>query len=72
MLLIELAYFSFSGVLFFIASYPFIDEMRNGESFYSNLRVFLKNKRRGSRFLLFAFLNVLLASSFFFLTANIN
>lgn len=51
MLLAKLAYFGFSGALFFLASYPFLDELRNQQSFFSNLRRLQRAKRRGSTLL---------------------
>jgi hypothetical protein len=70
MLLAKLAYFSFSGALFFFASYPFLNDLRNQKSFFSNLRRLQRDKRRGSTLLALAFYNVLLAASLFFLGSN--
>jgi hypothetical protein len=65
MLLLQLAYFGFSAILFLLASYPFLDEMRNGESFFANLRKLQKEKRKGSSFLALTFLNLMLSFLFF-------
>lgn len=72
MLLIKLAYFSISTVLFLAASFPYRNEMRNEQSFFSNLKKILKTKTSGSILLGLASLNMLLASSLFFLFSNTN
>lgn len=63
MTLFKLGYFCFSGVLFLIFSAPFFNEMRNCDSFYTNLLRVLKDKRKGSLSLAFSFFNILLATS---------
>ncbi|MFM1980042.1 MAG: hypothetical protein RLZ68_1307 [Pseudomonadota bacterium] len=61
MLLLKLAYFGSAVFLFLLASSPFLDEMRNGESFFSNLRKLQKEKRKGSSFLALTFFNLMLS-----------
>lgn len=58
MLLLQLGYFCIALLLFLLASYPFLDEMRNGESFFANLRKLRKDRRKGSDFLALAFVNL--------------
>jgi hypothetical protein len=65
-LLLQLAYFVAALVIFFLASWPFLDEMRNGEAFFTNLRRLLNERRKGSKFLAFAFLNLLISFLSFF------
>lgn len=72
MLLYKLAYFTFSGILFLAAGFPFLDEMRNGESFFTNLKRVLKSKKPGARLLALAFLNMYVAASLFLISSNAN
>lgn len=68
MLLLQLAYFGCALILFLLASYPFLEEMRNGEAFFANLRKLQNEKRKGSNLLALAFFNLLLSFlSFFFI-----
>jgi len=64
-LLYKLAYFILSGIFFLVVGFPFLEEMRNGESFFTNLKRVLKNKRPGARLLALAFLNMYVAASLF-------
>lgn len=66
MLLLQLAYFVSALILFLIASYPFLEEMRNGEAFFTNLRRLQNEKRKGSNFLALAFFNLLVSFLSFF------
>lgn len=70
MVLMKLAYFGFSAALFMLASYPFRNEMRNRQSFFSNLRKLQKENKRGSLLLALAFFNLLMATSFFLFSSN--
>lgn len=70
MLLFKLSYFAFAATLFFVASYPYFSEMRNGESFYANLRKLQKGKRKGSNFLALTFWHFMLTFCLFVLIPN--
>ena len=65
MLLLKLAYFAFSGALFLLASYPFRNEMRNSEPFFTSLRRLQKERRKGVNLLGLAFGNLMLSAVFF-------
>lgn len=70
MTVLKLGYFVFSAVLFLIFSIPFFDEMRNNDSFFTNLLKVLKDKRKGSIPLALSFFNILLAASLFLFSNN--
>jgi hypothetical protein len=65
MLLSKFSYFALSSICFLVAGFPFLDEMRNGESFYTNLKRVLRTKKPGARLLAMAFLNMCVAASLF-------
>jgi len=66
MTLLKLGYFCFSGCLFLIFSIPFFDEMRNSDSFFTNLLKVLKDKRKGSISLVLSFFKIVLTTSLFY------
>lgn len=70
MLLFKLSYFAFAATLFLVASYPFFTEIRNGESFYANLRRLQKGERKGSNFLALAFCHFMLTFLLFVFIPN--
>ena len=53
-----LGYLTVSIIICFIASYPFLDEMRNQKSLYENIKRVLVEKKPGAKFLLCSFVNL--------------
>lgn len=61
MLLWNIGYMALSGIIFIIAASPLNNQFKTTESFVAGLWRILKERKKGSIFLAFAFLNVIIS-----------